>query len=164
MSAEASESVASSPEECVIYSPLNGAVKELSEVKDETFSSGTLGQGIAVIPSEGVLYAPFDGTVGMVFETKHAVSLINALGVELLIHIGLDTVTLSVKGFSAKVKAGDKVKTGDVLIEFDLDGLKKDFDVITPVLVTNADDFGAVDPVMSNVTVRAGEALMTVKK
>lgn len=133
--------------EITVYSPLNGEVKKLSEVNDPTFSEGVLGQGAAVIPSEGKLYAPFDCEVAMVPDTKHAVALVHETGVELLIHIGLDTVSLNGKHFAPKVKPGDKVKKGDILVEFDLQALQGEgYDMITPVLVTNADEFESVTP------------------
>ena len=110
--------------EVTIYSPLNGEVKELKEVNDPTFAGGMLGQGIAIIPSEGKLYAPFDGKVNLVFDTKHAIGLENEAGAEMLIHIGLETVNLNGEHFTPKVKAGNTVKKGDLLVEFDLDEIK----------------------------------------
>ncbi len=146
-----------------ICAPLNGEAKKLEEVDDPTFSAGILGQGAAIIPSEGKLYAPFDGTVASIFDTKHAICLENGEGAEILMHIGLETVSLGGKYFDAKVKAGDTVKTGDVLIEFDLDAISKDFPTITPVLVANADDFGSITPVKTSGKVKAGEAFLEVK-
>ena len=128
--------------EITVYSPLNGEVKKLSEVNDPTFSEGVLGQGAAVIPSEGKLYAPFDCEVAMVPDTKHAVALVHETGVELLIHIGLDTVNLNGQHFTPAVKNGDSVKVGDVLIRFDLDAIRQaGYDVTTPVIVTNSNDY-----------------------
>lgn len=149
--------------EVVLCAPLNGEVKPLGEVDDPTFSQGILGQGVAIIPSEGRLYAPVDGTVSSVFETKHAIGIVTEGGAELLIHIGLDTVSLGGKYFEAKVKDGDRIKTGDLLIEFEMDEIKKQYPIITPVLVTNADDFAAVEPVITGGAVRAGEELIRVK-
>lgn len=155
---------AEAEESSIVYSPLNGEVKPLSEVNDATFSAGILGEGVAVIPSEGKLYAPFDGKVSSVFDTKHAICLENAAGAEMLIHIGLETVTLNGTGFTAHVSEGSVMKKGDLLIEFDLAMIKEKFDTITPVLVTNADEFQAVSPVKQDGEVKAGEILLELKK
>ena len=151
-------------EEVTVCSPLKGEVKKLSEVNDPTFSQGTLGQGIAVIPSEGKLYAPFDCQVAMVFDTKHAVALVNDSGVEMLIHIGLDTVALNGKYFESKVKANDRVKKGELLVEFDLPAIEEQgYDAVTPILVTNADDFESITPVVEKGVCTAGMELLKVK-
>lgn len=163
-SAALTEEPIASKENLIIYSPLNGEAKPLSEVNDPTFAEGILGQGAAIIPSEGKLYAPFDGNVSSVFDTKHAICLQNKDGVEMLIHIGLETVSLGGKYYTAKVKNGDIVKTGDLLIEFDLDAIKKDFDTITPVLITNADDFTAIEVLLTAGKVKAGDTLIKVKQ
>lgn len=147
-----------------IYSPLNGELKPLKEVNDPTFSGEILGKGVAVIPSEGRLYAPFDGEVSMVFETKHAIGLVKD-DVEMLIHIGLETVSLEGKYFDAKVKAGDRIKKGDLLIEFDLEAIAREgFDTITPVIVSNADDFAQIAAERTSGTTAVGEHLLTVKR
>lgn len=150
-------------DEFVVYAPLNGEAKALSEVNDATFSEGILGQGAAIIPSEGKLYAPFDGEVASVFDSKHAIALVNDEGAEMLIHIGLDTVNLGGKHFDVKVKDGDKIKKGTLLVEFDLEEIKKKYDTITPVLVTNADDFSSVDALTSSGVVRKGDPFLKVK-
>jgi len=151
----------SKAEETMIYAPMNGTVKALEKVDDPVFSSGGMGQGIAIVPSEGKLYAPFDGTVAMVFDTLHAVGLENSSGVEMLIHIGLDTVKLGGKHFSAKVKAGDTVKKGDVLIEFDKDAIAKEFSLDTPIIVTNSDNFSKLEAVAQG-SVKVGSPLLKV--
>ncbi len=143
--------------------PMNGEVKPLSEVPDAAFSEGILGQGAAIIPSEGRLYAPFEGTVSSVFDTKHAVCLCGPNGCEMLIHVGLETVALNGKYFDAKVKDGDKIKTGDLLLEFDLDAISRDFKTITPILITNADDYGEINFIKQSGSVKAGEALYEVQ-
>lgn len=148
----------------MVYAPMNGEAKPLSEVNDPTFSEGILGQGAAIVPSEGKLYAPFDGKVSSVFETKHAVCLENNDGIEMVLHIGLETVSLGGKYFTAKVKGGDQVKAGDLLIEFDLDEIRKDFDTVTPVLVTNSAAFSAVEVLKTAGTVKVGEPLLKVVK
>ncbi len=147
-----------------VYAPLSGEAKPLSEVNDPTFAEGILGQGAAVIPSEGKLYAPFDAVVSSVFDTKHAVCLEHASGVQMLIHIGLETVSLGGKHYTAKVKDGDTVKKGDLLIEFDLKEIQKGYDTVTPVLITNTDEFAAVEPLRTAGTVTAMEEFIQVKK
>ncbi|NQJ73289.1 PTS system trehalose-specific EIIBC component [Streptococcus suis] len=125
-----------------LISPLTGQAKELSQATDPVFASGVMGQGILIDPSEGVLVAPVDGEVSVLFPTNHAVGITAANGVELLMHIGMDTVGLEGKGFTAHVKQGDKVKAGDKLISFDIDVIKAAGLVAeTPVIVTNQTDF-----------------------
>ena len=146
-----------------ILAPMNGEVVALSDVPDETFSAGVLGQGVAILPSEGKLYSPVDGTVTQVFDTKHAICLATASGAEMLIHIGLETVSLNGKHFTPKVKDGDRVKAGDLLIEFDLNEIKKSFKTFTPILVTNAEDYASVNVLKSSGKVSVGEVLYEVK-
>ena len=146
-----------------VCSPMNGELVELSKVPDATFADGILGQGAAILPSEGRLYSPVDGTVASVFDTKHAISLVTDSGAELLIHVGLETVSLGGKYFTPRVKDGDKVKAGDLLMEFDLDSIKKDFKTFTPVLVTNADDYASVDMIGNYGPVKVGEPIYTAK-
>lgn len=126
-----------------ILSPITGEIIPLSEVKDETFASGMLGQGIAVKPTKGKVIAPFDGTVEAIFPTNHAIGLKSADGtVELLIHVGIDTVELKGEGFKGYVKQGDTVKQGDLLVEFDFETIqKKGYDTVVPVIVSNTADF-----------------------
>ena len=117
-------------------------------MKDETFAGEILGKGMAVIPSEGKVYAPFDGTVETIFPTGHAVALKSAQGVEALIHVGMDTVKLNGKYYTAKVQDGASVKKGDLLVEFDLDGIRGEgYDVTTPVVITNTDEYAQVKAV-----------------
>lgn len=123
-----------------------GKAVDLKEVNDPTFNSGMLGQGVAILPSEGRFYAPADGEIAMVFDTLHAVSMTSDNGVEILVHVGLDTVNLKGKGFKAHVQAGDHVKKGDLLLEADLNALKEaGYDIITPILVCNTDDYPSVE-------------------
>ena len=122
----------------ILTSPLIGEVMALEEVPDEAFSSGVVGRGVAILPSEGKVIAPADGTVMTIFPTGHALGLITDKGTEILIHIGIDTVKLNGQYFQAKVKQGDTVKRGQVLVEFDLEKIKAaGYPVITPVLITN---------------------------
>ena len=126
----------------ILSSPLQGKAIALDEVKDEVFSQKILGDGIAVVPEKGELYAPADGVIESVFGTKHAVSMKTTAGAELLMHIGMDTVKRDGKGFEPQVKDGEAVKKGQLLMKFDLDGIKADgYDVTTPIVVTNADEF-----------------------
>lgn len=124
--------------EDTVFMPLNGEIIPLEKVSDEAFSQGMMGKGFAVIPSEGKVFAPFDGTAETVFETKHAYGLVSEKGLELLIHIGIDTVKLEGKHFDAKIKDGDKIRKGDLIAEFDIDEIRKaGFSLETPVIVTN---------------------------
>lgn len=124
--------------------PIPGAVLPLTEVPDETFSTGVLGNGLAVEPSEGKVYAPFDGECENLADTLHALGLLSANGVSLLIHVGLETVGLEGKPFKAHVKTGDPIKKGQLLLEFDIDAIKAaGCPTITSVLVTNEDEVGS---------------------
>ena len=146
-----------------IKSPMNGMVIPLSEVPDAVFSSEMLGKGFGVEPSEGKAYAPVDGEVTTVFDTKHAIGLMSKHGVELLIHIGMDTVKLNGKGFDVKVKTGDQVKAGDLLAEFDMDLIKGEgYPVTTAVVVTNTDDCEEIGEVRTGAATKDTEVL-TVK-
>ena len=130
----------------LLGAPMKGKAVSLKEVNDPTFSEEMLGKGIAIIPEEGKVYAPADGEVGLVFDTLHAVSITTADGAEVLIHVGLDTVTMKGEGFEACVKAGDAVKKGDLLLKVDLEKVKAaGFDTITPMIVCNTDDYEAVE-------------------
>lgn len=125
-----------------VLAPLSGKVVPLDQVNDDVFSKKIMGPGVAILPSVGKVYAPFDGVVNTVFPTKHAYGLTSTEGVETIIHLGLDTVNLEGKYFDAKVTNGQTVKKGDVLAEFDLDALlKENYDVVTPVIITNSDQF-----------------------
>lgn len=131
--------------EISITSPVEGKVIPLTEVKDPTFSQEILGKGAAIIPEKGVVYAPFDGKVDAVFETGHALGLVSEDGVELLVHVGIDTVNLKGKHFTPKKKSGDTMKKGDILLEFDIDKIKADgYDVTTPIIISNTEQFAKV--------------------
>lgn len=126
----------------VLVSPLQGAVIDLSEIEDAAFSSGALGSGVAIIPTVGKVVSPVDGEVISLFVTKHAIGIKSNTGVEVLIHVGMNTVALDGKHFSAFVKQGDQVKKGDVLLEFDMDAIvAAGYSMVTPVVVTNSDQF-----------------------
>ncbi len=139
MEEEIVEEMSKAPE---VAAPLKGKLIPLAEVNDATFSSEVLGKGFAVIPSVGEVRAPFDGTVSTVIDTKHALGLSAASGIEVLIHVGLETVELCGKHFEPQVQEGDSFKKGDILLKFDLDEIKKaGYDTTTPVIITNADEF-----------------------
>ncbi len=126
-----------------LCAPVKGNAVPVSQVPDPTFAEEMLGKGIAIEPAEGKVYAPCDATVDMMFETGHAVSLIADFGAEVLIHIGLETVSLKGKHFTVHAANGDKVKKGQLLIEFDLEAIKAEgFNTITPMLVCNSADYG----------------------
>ena len=145
-----------------ISSPLNGEIINLNEVKDETFASEMMGKGIAINPTEGKVVSPINGTVQMIFKTKHAIGLKSEDGAEILIHIGMDTVQLDGKHFTAHVKDGDKVKVGDVLVEFDMDAIKKEgYELVTPVIITNTIDYLEIIP-KEIKSVNAGEDIITI--
>lgn len=125
-----------------ICSPCAGCLKALQEVKDPTFSTGILGQGIAIVPSEGKFYAPADGIVATLFPTGHAAALKTAEGADILLHIGLDTVKLNGQYFTIHVEEGQQVKKGDLLLEADLEAVKAaGYDTTTPIVISNADTF-----------------------
>lgn len=128
-----------------IIAPIKGEIVNISEVNDSTFNSELMGKGVAIKPTEGKLYAPFDGTVGVLFPTKHAIGLISKNGTEILVHIGLETVTENGNGFKSYVDTNDSFKKGDLLIEFDLDMLSKKYDMITPIIITNRDSLENIE-------------------
>lgn len=147
-----------------IYSPLKGEVIELKNINDQAFASEALGKGIAIEPTEGKVSSPVKGTVTMLFNTNHAIGITSDSGVEILIHIGMDTVNLDGQGFKALVKNGDKIEVGQDLIEVDLELLKeKGFETVTPIVVTNTDDMVDVIPVANNKKIiEKKEELITV--
>ncbi|RKQ30681.1 MULTISPECIES: beta-glucoside-specific PTS transporter subunit IIABC [Clostridia] len=143
-----------------IKAPVNGKAIDLSEVKDEVFAGGALGKGAAIIPEDGRICAPCDGVVSLVYPTGHAIGIQSENGAELLIHIGMDTVTLEGKCFDIKVKQGQAVKAGELLIEADLEGIQSaGLDTTTPIVVTNVDDY--VDITAENMgNIKAGDRLL----
>lgn len=133
-------------EKKLVFSPIKGKVVPLKEVPDETFSSEILGKGVAIVPEEGKVFAPFDGEVMSVFDTLHAYGLRSDDGVEVLIHIGLETVRLEGKGFTSYVKQGDKISRGDLLVEMDLDFIQKEgYETITPIVFSNSDQMEMIE-------------------
>lgn len=147
----------------IIGAPLEGEILILTEIKDPVFSSEALGKGCAIEPSKGEVVAPFDGTVEQVAETKHAIGLTGDNGLEVLIHVGMDTVELEGKGYEPQVKVGDKVKKGQLLLKFDMETIKAaGYPLTTPVVVTNTDDFTSVEPVATG-KVTQGQDVVLVK-
>ena len=145
-----------------IASPVTGSVVALKDVPDQVFSAGTLGDGVAVEPSVGQVVAPADCEITATMDTKHAVGFTTDTGVEMLVHVGLNTVELNGKYFECKVNEGDKCKAGDVLLTFDMEGIKAaGYPLVTPVIITNSDDFVSLN-VAASGPVSAGEKLLTL--
>lgn len=152
------------PQEHVLGAPAQGKAVPLAEVNDPTFSEGLLGQGVAVIPEDGKIYAPVDGEIGMVFNTLHAVSMTADFGAEILIHVGLDTVKMNGDGFTGHVQAGDYVKKGTLLLEVDLEKVKAaGYDIITPMLICNTDDYASVDG-LAGKDVQPGDDVIVIRE
>ncbi|MCY8825999.1 beta-glucoside-specific PTS transporter subunit IIABC [Bacillus atrophaeus] len=146
----------------MIHSPIKGEVKALSEVNDSVFSAEIMGKGFAIVPEEGLAVAPVSGIITAVFKTKHAIGITSDRGAEVLIHIGLDTVQLDGRHFDVLVKEGDNVSPGDPLVSFDIEKIKAaGYDVITPVIITNTDQY-AVTAVKESGTVKTNEALLAL--
>ena len=144
-----------------LASPMTGTAKAMADAPDAVFASGAMGNGAVVFPTDGAVYSPVNGTVSMLFDTKHAIGLVSDDGVEILIHIGVDTVELGGAPFTAHVASGDAVKAGQLLIEADLDAIEAaGKPTATMVIVTNTDDYASVNPTIGAVT--AGERLVTV--
>lgn len=151
-------------EKIQILAPASGTVKDITEVPDSTFADKVLGDGAAIIPDEGKIYAPADGTVVNIMDTKHGIMFETSQGVQLLIHIGLETVNLKGKYFTSHTENGAQVHAGDLLVEFDLDALKAEgYDPVTPVVVTNGDDYiRTVSMIKSDEKVEHGDCLLTI--
>lgn len=162
-SATAESANVSSAEPNTVYSPLEGESVPLSSVNDQTFASGILGNGVAVKPSAGRVVAPFSGEVSTLFDTKHAIGLTSDDGVELLIHVGLNTVELGGRYYDAKVKMGDRVERGQTLIEFDKDEIEKaGYETVTPVIISNIDSYKGMDETLGGV--KFGDVLIKLTK
>lgn len=147
-----------------VYSPLAGTVMPLSEIPDEVFASGALGSGCGIEPAEYHVSASFDGTVNMVADTKHAIGLISKDGIQILIHVGLDTVALNGKGFDVKTAVGKEVKCGQLLMNFDGNAIQKaGYKITTAVIIANTDDYESVELNKTGQT-KVSDALLVVKK
>lgn len=148
----------------VIKSPISGKIIELEKVDDPVFSSGAMGKGIAIEPMDNKVYAPFNGTIEFIAETKHAIGLLSEDGVEVLIHVGMDTVKMQGRGFNVKTSVNSKIKAGDLLLEFDRNAIEKEgYSLITPVVITNADNYE--DNVLCiNEEVKNGREIINLKQ
>ncbi|MFC3418983.1 beta-glucoside-specific PTS transporter subunit IIABC [Salinicoccus hispanicus] len=146
-----------------LLSPLEGRIVPLSDVSDEVFSSGTMGDGVAIHPSAGRVYAPADGIVSTLFKTKHAVGITSDNGAEVLIHIGIDTVQLEGEFYTAHVNQGDRIKTGELLVEFDIDQIEAGgYSVTTPVIVTNTNAYDELE-IVSGKTITEKDVMITTR-
>lgn len=147
-----------------VLAPMTGTVLALDQVPDTTFASGLLGKGVAIIPAEGKVIAPFNGEVASIFQTKHAIGLLSDSGIELLIHVGIDTVKLEGVPFTAHVKEGDKVRAGDLLLTFDRQAIiDAGYDLATPIIISNSDDYPGFD-IAAVSAVMAGQPLLSVQR
>ncbi|WP_366290494.1 beta-glucoside-specific PTS transporter subunit IIABC [Paenibacillus sp. AN1007] len=150
--------------ESLIRSPLEGTVIPLREVEDVVFSSESMGQGAAVIPSKGQLVSPVDGVVSVTMKSAHAIAVTSNEGVEILMHIGIDTVKLKGQYFTQKVQQGDRIRQGDVLIEFDMQRIQDEgFKLTTPIVVTNSDQYRTITPLLSEGKIAVTEKLLSVR-
>lgn len=130
-----------------LYAPIKGEAVLLENIEDPMFSQKILGDGIAINPAEGRVYSPVDGTISMIADTKHAIGITTADGLEILIHIGMDTVALGGEGYTPRTEAGADVKKGDLLMEFDMDFIgEKGYSCVTPMIITNMDDIKSMTP------------------
>lgn len=147
----------------IIASPLIGEIRPLSEAKDDAFASGALGKGCVIIPEQGKVYAPFDGTVLVMFPTGHAVGLVDEKGCEVLIHVGINTVQLEGKHFTPHIKVGDKVKKGQLLLDFDLDAIKQEgYATDTIVVISNTKDYSDIS-LINKGTITPQDGLLSIK-
>ena len=145
-----------------VMSPMEGNIVPLSDVNDATFSQEIMGKGIAIEPTVGQVVAPFDGTVTALFHTKHAIGLTSDEGVEVLIHVGIDTVQLNGEHYKAYIQNGDKIKAGDLLVEFDIEAIKvAGYEVVTPVIITNTPTYSDIIPMKEGLILK-GEELLTI--
>lgn len=148
----------------VLKAPLAGKTIKMSDVPDPTFGQELLGKGVAIIPSVGKVVAPIDGTVEMIFDTKHAISMSSDSGIQLIIHVGLDTVTLKGEPFTTHVEAGQKVKAGDLLLEFDIKAIQSaGLDTVTPIVICNTSDYKEIEAYVGK-NVNLGDEVLTVIK
>lgn len=148
--------------EFMIGSPVKGKAVPISEVNDPTFAEEILGRGVALMPEDGKICAPADGELSMVFDTLHAFSMTTKDGVEILVHVGLETVSLKGKGFTAHAKAGDKVQRGDLILTADFDVIKGEgLDTIIPVIICNTDEFKEVEA-LAGKEVNVGDDVLRV--
>lgn len=146
-----------------IYSPIKGSCIRLEDVPDEVFSSKMMGEGIGFKLKESIIYSPLDGTVTLLAKTNHAIGIKGDNNVEVLIHIGLDTVNLKGNGFTLRVEQGERIKKGQPLIEVDFNIMKENnIDLTTPMVITNGDDTGEVD-IIGKGEVEVGDVIIQIK-
>ena len=149
-------------ENAVLASPIKGELIQLENLSDEAFASGALGKGVGILPSVGKVFSPVDGTIATVTQTKHAVAILSNDGIEILIHVGMDTVQLEGKCFETHVKEGDKVTKGQLLLDFDIDGIKAaGYSTETPIVITNSDNYSNIK-IVDNTTINEKDDLITV--
>lgn len=154
-------SLTTTSSDMLIVSPMTGEIKPISEVEDQAFAQELMGKGIAIVPTDGKVYAPFDGVVEALYRTKHAIGLKVMNGVEILIHIGVDTVSLKGKYFNAHIEQGQTITAGDLLVEFDPEGITSaGYNTITSIVVTNMQQYGDVLTTATSGPIRESEALM----
>lgn len=150
--------------EIILKSPIKGEIVNIEEVEDPVFATKVLGDGIAIKPLEGKVFSPVEGVVETIFPTKHAIGIKLDNGIEILIHIGINTVELKGEFFTSYVEDGSKINIGDLLIEFDLNGIiEKGYSITTPIIVTNMEDFSKIEKVGKNNT-EVGFDLFKIKK
>ena len=149
----------------MIFSPLKGKLLKLKDSKDEAFGSESLGKGALIIPQEGKAVSPINGTVSTVTPTLHAIGLTSDSGIEILIHIGINTVELNGKYFKSNLKEGDKVSIGDTLLEFDIDSIVKEgYSIESPIIIVNTDEYLDVLETESNIDINYKDSILTVIK
>ncbi|CAG9619926.1 PTS sugar transporter subunit IIA [Sutcliffiella rhizosphaerae] len=152
------------PTEETIFTPLSGKVTELTDVPDPTFSQKMMGDGLAIIPTDGEVVSPVNGEIIQFFHTKHAIGIRSESGAEILIHVGLETVSMNGEGFVGHVKEGDKVKVGDKLISCDLNLIKeKAANIITPIVITNSDQVESLDKKISENAIKGQTEFLHLK-
>lgn len=153
----------SEAKEIVLGSPVRGEIIKLEDLSDAAFACGALGQGVGIMPALGKVFSPVDGTIATVTKTKHAVAIVSKGGAEILIHVGMDTVQLEGKFFETHVSDGDKVTKGQLLIDFDIDGIKSEgYSLETPMVITNSDDYKEIT-VLDVSKVEEQDDLITIK-
>ena len=161
--AEAPAAPAKEAKASILSAHMNGTVLALCKVEDEAFASGAMGDGVAIEPVEGKLFAPADGVIESVFKTKHAVGMTTDDGVEVLMHIGIDTVKLGGKYFEAHVAPEQQVKKGDLLVSFDMEAIKAEgYPLTTPMIICNTDDYKSIR-ILTSGTIQNGTDLMNIQ-
>ncbi|ANC79093.1 MAG: PTS sugar transporter subunit IIA [Bacillota bacterium] len=147
-----------------LIAPLTGKIVNIEEVPDPTFAQKMMGDGIAIEPTEGVVVSPVDGEIVQFFHTKHAIGIQSEAGAEILIHVGLETVSMNGEGFEGHVNVGDKVKAGDKLLSFDLELIKeKAASTVTPIVITNGDAVESLDKRAASEATKGETSLLQVK-